>query len=128
MKYHKHHRGALLLAIEDDGTPDAFYPDPSAGTQTTPDGYNYSTTSTDSPFDAGTKDVLIYSITVSGAGVADWALELHGGSHVGIFRNGGSSIGQTYSFGPEGIRLPGGFRISSEGSTGSRIAVAYEVV
>lgn len=123
--------GHQVLSVEQTSTTAlTAYPQPGAGpvSLAARRGYDFTTTSSESPFDAGTKDAIIYSITVSGPSSGDWDLELHGGTHVLDIKSGAANVPVTWDFGPEGLRIKGGFRVSSPGAiTESRCVVTYDI-
>ena len=104
----------------------AYFPSPKAGELTSPDGVNYSTLSTDSPFGSGAdRQAIIYSITVGSTGTFQLDIKNYDDSSV-LWSLHGSSSSRGYSFGPEGVRLPHGFCLNFDTGSGS-VVVAYEI-
>jgi hypothetical protein len=102
-----------------------WYPDPDAGGAGADT--NVSMTAGDSPFAAGAKEAIIYSIYLGGV-AGDWTLETHAGDFL-MNLPLSATASTTYVFGPQGIRIPEGFRLNHASAPGgAAILVTYDVV
>ncbi len=123
-------RGLVLMAFVSDGKGAIVYPDWQAGSVAASpfSGYNITAAEDDSSFFESGKDAIIYSITASRTDSAGAALlgRLSGEAIMSLSPGSTGGVGRSYTFGPNGIRIPGGFRFDS-GSTASSWVIAYEV-
>jgi hypothetical protein len=108
-----------------------LYPDPDAGGSAQSSGtkYNASTTAGDSPFAAGDREAVIMAVSVVAEATGRFiVLQTHAGTVISAFRAGSGGNGASYEFGPEGLRVPDGFRVVTDGaSTSMSFVVSYDV-
>ena len=103
-----------------------YYPDPDAAPS---DGLGYTTPATNSPFDGGGRDAIVYAIYAHSTAAGDQlTLESHDGTKTYFSALSAVSIrqGPALSF-PGGLRIPGGFRVNAGGTGSWDFVIAYEV-
>jgi len=124
-----HKRGHLFMAIKSDAAA-TYWPDPSAEEVTDgPTGWGFSESQSDSPFASGDRTAIIYAVLCCN-GPATLGVKDHGDTNT-LFQvsAGASSIGTSYTFGPEGVRIEGGFSIATPTTSGEDdFLVVYDIV
>jgi hypothetical protein len=108
-----------------------YYPDPLDQDSTpTTNTKGLSDSSTLGVFSASGRDAVIHGVWMKlGAGTEILNLKTLGGSPVTVMTfELSSTSSQFYSFGPEGLRVPGGFSVEVAGSGSSTFSITYEVV
>ncbi len=100
----------LFMSAMDVG-PTFYYPDQSASPAATY--YNATTTSGDSDFAGGSEDAIIYSLvcTVASTSLKRVVLQTATGVPVAELSPSGNAP-SVLDFGPDGLRVPGGFRVN----------------
>ena len=87
-----------------------------------------SATPTDSVFDVGGRDAIVYAISMDqGTSSPRLVLRKHGTTDNVVSLRAGA-VGQHHDYGPEGIRIPGGFEIAFLDTNTFAFTIAYEVV
>tara|TARA_R110002020_G_scaffold167780_4_gene356264 strand:- start:3693 stop:4088 length:396 start_codon:yes stop_codon:yes gene_type:complete len=124
--------GLLLMAFTNDSVSEAVYPRPGVGVVANEpkDGYGITGVLGNSPFgnSSGTKDAILYSVNGSN-GPGNLILQSTSGDSLMTFQGGPlTAVGVTYEFGPDGIRIPGGFRVKTQADKSDTWVITYEVV
>ncbi len=112
----------------------ALTPDP-LGIDATPPALTYglSDATTEGIFHVGGRDAIIRSLYLGATGTTVWAelqFRIHNsGTAVMKFRHP-EDAGATFTFGPEGLLIPGGFQVyhGLGGAVARTYTIAYEVV
>jgi hypothetical protein len=118
------------MSVVDDATARTYYPARTQVQSGTPNGFGKSTTAADSPFADSNKVCILYRINyqTNTAGAGALLIQTHAGSTFMGLEEPTGNIRCTVDFGPEGVRLPAGFRVVTPGTTITNFEVIYEVV
>ncbi len=119
--------GHRFMSFVGDSTARTLYPAPALENVTSPQvGWGITTTASGSVFAGTSKDAIIYAVN-SSSGIATLTFQRHAGGTLFQLSAGTSGIGSGYTFGPNGILIPGGFRIVSA-ATSDDWTIVFDVV